>query len=85
MIDQDLIESQPAETRMMIRESLRTLAASGVLEAQQNRLVARVAFGDESEGSETLMQTIRETRWKMRALQQLQELGNQFGKEDQDD
>lgn len=75
MIDPDLLESYPREIRDSIREAILVLATTGVLEAQRQRLFARVAEGSDNEEEKVLGDKILSYRKQSHALIALQQMG----------
>lgn len=82
MFDPDLIDAElnPA-ARLRWKEALSVLAESGLYERQIQRLVERLAAGDESEDPASIAKQVVETRLKTRVLRSLQEIGNQYTEE----
>lgn len=78
MIDQDLLENMPADSRRMTELALKTLADSGVIKEQQRRLLAQLAAGADNESDTDLLPKIRQYRLQYQSLEALQLLGESF-------
>lgn len=76
MIDPDLLDSNP-----IAREGIKLLAASGVLNAQLDRLKVRMAFGDADEADDSLLKAIKEFRKQYGIIESLRSLGEGYSKE----
>lgn len=82
MIDKDLIESYEPSTKVAIKSALATLARIGILNAQKDRLLARLAAGNEGADVNTLAHEILDYRANVSRLAGLQHLGESYIQKD---
>lgn len=75
MIDRDLIDLLEPNTRVSVRTALMALARSGILLAQQDRLLTQLASGNDGEDEATLAKRILTYRVNKNRLAGLQHLG----------
>lgn len=83
MIDSDLIDELEPEMRLAVRQALMSLAHSGILHAQRERLFRRVAHGSDTEDSETVAQAVLNYRRVAHGLESLQQAGDALLKENE--
>ena len=75
MIDRDLIDSMPDDQAKIIRGAIVTLASSGILTAQMQRMFARLAEGNIDQEVADLADNIKDYRFKVAGLRALQQFG----------
>lgn len=73
MIDRDLIESHPLRDK--IREAIANLVATGVLDAQEQRLQAQLLNGSDEEDKEKLAERVLEFRKQRTGILTLRQIG----------
>ncbi len=85
MIDRDLIELQDSNTRAQIKLAIGTLAQSGILTKQRERLLTRLAEGAEDENAEDIVFKVLMYRKQSHALIELQQIGESILEEQTDE
>jgi hypothetical protein len=81
MFDKDLIKMLDAEVRIQVEDALVTIANSGLIATQKQRLLERVAAGADTESEPEMLAALRDYRIKVRGLDSLNELGEYLNKE----
>ena len=83
MIDADLLEKLDAEMRIAVLESFAVIMDSGIIDLQQERLLARLRAGALDEDDVKLAARIKAYRGDIAKLQALKSLGDLIKQKDE--
>lgn len=85
MLDRDLIEKLNTEERKQVEMALAMLSNSQIFDLQENRLLARLALGAETEDPEKLVERVLQYRADKSRLLSLRQLGDTINEEREDE
>jgi len=85
MFDKDIIEDLPREIRVNVKMALVILHNSPIFELQEQRLLATLLAGSETEDEGMLQERILKFRIDKSRLLKLRQLGEDFNEEDDND
>lgn len=78
MIDSDLIEELNETQLPAVKSAIATLASTGILESQLDRMFLRLSEGAYDQNPDDLAKEIADYRWRASGLRALQQLGESF-------